>query len=121
MGTLHNMLKHAVQIVQQCDVLLGRVDLTTLQREYIDAISRNAARYRTIDMTEAELVQRDGWHHTLRSPLAPIKGYVEILLMDAGGPLSGDQRTRLTAIRDHCDEMTAISDMMADTAVTTIK
>jgi len=121
MATLHHMLTHATHIAYQCDLLLGRTDLTTLQREYISAIGRNAARYQSIETSEADLVQRDGWHHTLRSPLAPIKGYVEILLMDAGGPLSLEQRRQLVTVRDHCDHMIGISDAMIDAAATMVK
>jgi len=115
MVTLNTMLQHARDIVYHCNLLLYQDDLSTIQREYIDAIYRNADRYHTLERDEAELVKRDGWHHTLRSPLAPIKGYVEILLMDAGGPISQEQRAILKHIRFHCDSMTAISDDLVTT------
>ena len=114
MVLVNNIIEIAGHIIIQCEALLIRGDLSDMQREFIDAIYRNANRYNSFDtnVNEQALLQRDGLHHTLRSPLAPIKGYAEMLLMDAAGPLNSDMRQLVATIRDHADQMTMLSDAM---------
>ncbi len=52
--------------------------------------------------------------HELRTPISIIKGYNRMLLDEACGPLSEDQRQLLTDCKDGCDRMIRMIDSMLD-------
>lgn len=48
--------------------------------------------------------------HELRTPLTPIRGYVDILLLGAGGEINEQQRSFLQTIKDNTIRMSALVD-----------
>ncbi|NJK79243.1 MAG: PAS domain S-box protein [Chloroflexaceae bacterium] len=52
--------------------------------------------------------------HELRTPLTPIRGYVDVLLMGAGGRLTDQQREFLQTIRDNTLRMRSLIDDLLD-------
>lgn len=52
--------------------------------------------------------------HELRTPISIIKGYNRMLLDEACGPISEDQRQLLTECKDGCDRMIRMIDSMLD-------
>jgi len=52
--------------------------------------------------------------HELRTPLTPIKGFTELLLMGAAGPVSDAQKRTLMMIKDNVDRLTVLVEDILD-------
>lgn len=52
--------------------------------------------------------------HELRTPLTSIKGYVEILLMEASGKINNQQQSFLTTIKSNTNKLTKMVDEILD-------
>ncbi len=52
--------------------------------------------------------------HELRTPMTSVKGYVDLLLMGATGPLTDMQRNFLTVIKTNADRLTALVNDILD-------
>jgi len=63
------------------------------------------------ELREAERLKDEMLHnvsHELRTPLTFVKGYVELLLAEAAGPLTGEQRDYLTIVADKTNAITRL-------------
>jgi PAS domain S-box-containing protein len=75
------------------------------------AVFRDITQDVEIDRLKSEFVATVS--HELRTPLTAIRGYVEILMLDAMGPLNEDQRRFLTIVKDNSDRLELlVSDLL---------
>jgi signal transduction histidine kinase len=58
------------------------------------------------DRAKTQFIERVS--HEFRTPLTPIKGYTDLLLMGAGGALTDDQGGFLTTIKENVDRLTVL-------------
>jgi PAS domain S-box-containing protein len=75
------------------------------------AVFRDITRDVEVDRLKSEFVATVS--HELRTPMTAIKGYVEILLLGASGPLTEPQRKFLQVVRDNTDRLEVlVSDLL---------
>jgi len=74
-------------------------------REYLGSVSvvRDITREVEVDQLKSEFVTNVS--HELRTPMAAIKGYADILLMGAGGPVVPQQAKFLRVIKANADRL----------------
>ena len=86
-------------------------ELEDLRGSY-EALSEANEKLKTLDKLKSNFLAMAS--HELRTPISIIKGYNRMLLDEACGPLSDDQRQLLSECRDGCDRMIRMIDSMLD-------
>ncbi len=76
------------------------------------SVFRDITRDVEVDRLKSEFISNVS--HELRTPLTPIKGFAEMLLLGAGGPISDQQRMSLGMIKDNVDRLTVLVDDVLD-------
>jgi signal transduction histidine kinase len=103
MGTLEQRLAQ-----QRNELRLLQDQLT---RQNLDLAAANAE-LRRLDEMKSVFVSVAA--HELRTPLAPIGGYVEMLLDEDFGPITGDQRKRLEVVNRNVYRLLTITNSLLD-------
>lgn len=82
--------------------------------EYLGSVSviRDITREVEVDRLKSEFVTNVS--HELRTPLTSIKGYADLLLVGAGGPLAPDQSRFLDVIKSNADRLSMLVDDLLD-------
>ena len=99
------------QLTQQRNEL--RLLQDQLARRNLELTAANAE-LRRLDEVKSMFVSTAA--HELRTPLAPISGYVEMLLDGDFGPLTGDQRERLRIVDDSVRRLLNLTSGLLDVA-----
>ncbi|HRL10813.1 MAG TPA: GAF domain-containing protein [Aggregatilineales bacterium] len=76
------------------------------------SVFRDVTREVEVDRLKSEFVSSVS--HELRTPLTPIKGFTELLLMGAAGPVTEAQQRTLQMIKDNIDRLTILVDDILD-------
>lgn len=96
-------------------------NLATTINEMLDDLDQAQAERQRISTAEARLREEIELLHTrrqliarvsheMRTPLTPIKGFVDIMLLDEAGQLTPRQRRSLEIVRDNTDRLTSLID-----------
>jgi PAS domain S-box-containing protein len=82
--------------------------------EYLGSVSviRDITREVEVDRLKSEFVTNVS--HELRTPMTSIKGYADLLLMGAAGPLQADQARFLDIIRSNADRLSLLVNDLLD-------
>jgi PAS domain S-box-containing protein len=82
--------------------------------EYLGSVSliRDITREVEIDRMKSQIITHVS--HELRTPLTPAKGWTDMLLLGAGGPLSPLQKQAAEVIKASIDRLTTLVDDMLD-------
>src|SRR5690606_24551703 len=76
------------------------------------SVFRDITRDVEIDRLKGEFVSNVS--HELRTPLTPIKGFTELLLMGAAGPVNENQTRTLSMIKENVDRLTVLVEDVLD-------
>ncbi|HSH03208.1 MAG TPA: GAF domain-containing protein [Anaerolineae bacterium] len=76
------------------------------------SIFRDITREVEVDRMKSEFVSTVS--HELRTPMTSIKGYADLMLMGASGPLSGPQNKYLSVIKNNADRLHMLVDDLLD-------
>jgi PAS domain S-box-containing protein len=94
-------------------VILVHLAPVTTSDEYLGSVSviRDITREVEVDRLKSEFVTNVS--HELRTPMTSIKGYADILLMGAAGPLTSEQSKFLEVIKNNADRLsTLVNDLL---------
>ena len=82
--------------------------------EYLGSVSviRDITREVEVDRLKSEFVTNVS--HELRTPMTSIKGYADLLLMGAAGPLQNDQARFLEVIKGNADRLSLLVNDLLD-------
>ena len=82
--------------------------------EYLGSVSliRDITREVEVDRMKSQIITNVS--HELRTPLTPAKGWIDMLLLGAGGPLSPMQKQAAEVIKASVDRLTSLVDDMLD-------
>jgi PAS domain S-box-containing protein len=100
--------------VEQTTVAAHLAPVFSSDGEYLGIVSafRDITREVQADIAKTEFVSTVS--HELRTPLTSIKGYTDLLLGDAVGPLRDNQRQFMSIIRNNADRLTALINDLLD-------
>jgi PAS domain S-box-containing protein len=95
-------------------VLSARMSPVSSDGRFIGMVSvlRDITREAEVDRMKAQFVANVS--HELRTPLTPIKGFTEMLMMGALGPVTDPQRGTLGMIKDNIARLTVLVDDILD-------
>jgi signal transduction histidine kinase len=96
--------------------LRARLDQLTAQMESLQSdlelLAASNEKLKSLDKLKSNFLAVAS--HELRTPISIIKGYNRMLLDEACGPISEDQRQLLTECKDGCERMIRMIDSMLD-------
>lgn len=95
-------------------VLAARMSPVSNEGRFIGMVSvlRDITREVEVDRMKAQFVANVS--HELRTPLTPIKGFTEMMMMGALGPINDPQRNTLGMIKDNIARLTVLVDDILD-------
>ncbi len=103
-----------VRLTLEDSVLAARMSPVSNEGRFIGMVSvlRDITREVEVDRMKAQFVANVS--HELRTPLTPIKGFTEMMMMGALGPVNDPQRNTLGMIKDNVARLTVLVDDILD-------
>jgi len=103
-----------VRLTLEDSVLAARMSPVSNEGRFIGMVSvlRDITREVEVDRMKAQFVANVS--HELRTPLTPIKGFTEMMMMGALGPINDPQRNTLSLIKDNIARLTVLVDDILD-------
>lgn len=103
-----------VRLTLEDAVLAARMSPVSSEGRFIGMVSvlRDITREVEVDRMKAQFVANVS--HELRTPLTPIKGFTEMMMMGALGPVNDPQKNTLGLIKDNIARLTVLVDDILD-------